>query len=64
MVIETMGKTRKMFLKRFKLTKKGKILHRPSGLGHGFVKNKTSKKRKSGLKDAPEEVLIYSEYHQ
>jgi ribosomal protein L35 len=53
-----------MFLKRFKLTKKGKILHRPSGLGHGFVKNKISKKRKSGLKDAPEEVLIYSEYHQ
>lgn len=43
-------KTRKSFLKRFKITKNKKILKRASGQSHGFAK-KTGKykRRKRGL---------------
>lgn len=63
MFSNTMSKTRKTFSKRFKLTRRKKILHRQSGLGHGFVKQKRVSKKKL-LKQAPEIVLNYLEYHQ
>lgn len=59
-----MGKTRKLFQKRFKLTKQGKILHRSAGIGHGFVKNKISKRKKCYFKNTSKNVLIYAEYNK
>lgn len=59
-----MGKTRKAFCKRFKLTRKNKILHRPAGLSHGLVKKRLSKKRQKLFKQTRETVLPYSEYHR
>ena len=59
-MILTMNKVRKSFLKRFKITKKGKILRRIAGQSHSFAK-KTVKVllRKKRLKLAPK---IFEEY--
>ncbi|MDP6704642.1 MAG: 50S ribosomal protein L35, partial [archaeon] len=38
-------KTRKSISKRFKITKSGKILRRPSGQDHGLKANKPKKRR-------------------
>lgn len=43
-----MAKTRKSITKRFKVTKNGKILRRPSGQNHLLSKKSSQKKR--GLK--------------
>lgn len=40
-------KTRKSIIKRFKITKSGKILRRPTGLNHYRMKKSGEKKRKS-----------------
>ncbi len=40
-------KTRKSILKRFKITKTGKILRRPTGLDHYRAKKSGKEKRKS-----------------
>jgi len=40
-------KTRKSILKRFKITKTGKILRRPTGLDHYLAKKSGKKKRLS-----------------
>ncbi len=60
---QTMGKVRKSFLKRFKITKKGKILRKISGQGHNFTK-KTAKELSRKRKLIPEEdlVLKYKNY--
>jgi ribosomal protein L35 len=42
-------KTRKSIAKRFKITKNGKILRRPSGLDHNLAK-KTGKKGRTSRK--------------
>lgn len=39
-------KTRKSILKRFKITKKGKVLRRPTGQGHYLAKKSGKKIRK------------------
>jgi len=59
----TMNKVRKSFLKRFKITKKGKILRRIAGQSH-FLAKKSSKvlKRKKKLKLTPKDFLSYKEY--
>jgi len=59
----TMNKVRKSFLKRFKITKNGKVLRRIAGLSH-FLAKKSSVvlKRKKKLKLAPKEFLSYKEY--
>ena len=38
---------KKLFSKRFRLTKKGKIIRRASGLGHNLAKKSSKKTRKS-----------------
>lgn len=40
-------KTRKAILKRFKITKSGKVLRRPTGLDHSRAKKSGKKIRKS-----------------
>lgn len=40
-------KTKKSVTKRFKITKTGKVLRRPSGLDHYLAKKPGDKKRKS-----------------
>lgn len=59
----TMTKIRKSFLKRFKLTRKGKVLRRISGQSHSFAKKdlKTLLRRKK-LKLADKIVLDYKHY--
>ncbi len=54
---------RKAFLKRFKITKKGKILRRIAGLGH-FLAKKSSVvlKRKKKLKEGSKIFLDYKLY--
>lgn len=42
-----MAKTRKSVLKRFKITKTGKVLRRPTGLNHYRAKKSGNKKRQS-----------------
>jgi len=42
-----MAKTRKSVLKRFKITKSGKVLRRPTGLDHYRAKKSGKKKRQS-----------------
>jgi large subunit ribosomal protein L35 len=51
-------KTRKSILKRFKITKTGKILRRPSGLDHYRAKKSGERIRKSRkwVKVSPSEV--------
>lgn len=44
-----MRKVRKSILKRFKFTKRGKILRRPTGLDHNLAK-KSGKKRRQKRK--------------
>ena len=44
-----MGKTRKSILKRFKITKTGKVLRRPVGQDHNLAK-KSGKKRRQKRK--------------
>lgn len=44
-------KTKKIAVKRFKLTKGGKLLHRTQGIRHlRQSKNKTRQRRQSGLR--------------
>ncbi len=58
-----MGKIRKAFLKRFKITKKGKILRRIAGQSHSFTKKSTlALKRKKKIEKANDLVLEYSHY--
>jgi ribosomal protein L35 len=58
-----MNKVRKSFLKRFKITKKGKILRRIAGQNHFLAKKSSAVlKRKKKLKLAPREFLSYKEY--
>jgi len=62
-MITIMNKVRKSFLKRFKITKKGKILRRIAGQSHFFAKKSSAiLKRKKKLKLAPKEFLSYKEY--
>lgn len=59
----TMAKIRKSFLKRFKLTRKGKILRRISGQSHSFTKKDPKtllRKKKEKLSDKI--VLDYKHY--
>ena len=42
-----MSKTRKSILKRFKITKSGKVLRRPTGLDHCRAKKSGKRIRKS-----------------
>jgi large subunit ribosomal protein L35 len=51
-------KTRKSILKRFKITKTGKILRRPTGLDHFRAKKSGKKIRKSRrwIRVSPSEV--------
>jgi ribosomal protein L35 len=58
-----MNKIRKSFLKRFKITKKGKILRQITGQSHFFAK-KSSKvlNRKKKMKLAEDLVLDYQNY--
>jgi ribosomal protein L35 len=58
-----MNKIRKSFLKRFKITKKGKILRRIAGQSHSFAK-KSSKilRRKKKMELAEDLVLGYQNY--
>lgn len=44
-----MAKTRKSITKRFKITKTGKILRRPSGQDHALAK-KSGKRKRAGRK--------------
>jgi ribosomal protein L35 len=62
-MIITMNKVRKSFLKRFKITKKGKILRQIAGQSHSFAK-KSSKvlNRKKKMKLAEDLVLDYQNY--
>ncbi len=59
----TMSKIRKSFLKRFKITKKNKILRRIAGQSHNFSK-KTTKQllRKKKLINEEDIVLKYKNY--
>jgi large subunit ribosomal protein L35 len=41
-----MAKIRKSILKRFKITKTGKVLRRPTGIDHYLAKKSGKKKRK------------------
>jgi ribosomal protein L35 len=58
-----MSKTRKSFLKRFKVTKKGKILKYSPGKSHFLIK-KSSKilRKKRKISDINEIVLEYKNY--
>lgn len=59
----TMVKIRKSFLKRFKLTKRGKILRRISGQSHSFAKKDPKiLLRKKKMKLSDEIVLDYKYY--
>lgn len=59
----TMTKIRKSFLKRFKLTKKGKVLRRVSGQSHSFAKKDLQTLlRKKKLKLTKKFVLDYRHY--
>jgi ribosomal protein L35 len=62
-MIFIMNKIRKSFLKRFKITKKGKILRRIAGQSHSFAK-KSSRilNRKKKMKLAEDLVLDYQNY--
>jgi ribosomal protein L35 len=53
-----MAKTRKSITKRFKVTKNGKILRRPSGQNHLLSKKSSQKKRslKKWVEVSPYEV--------
>jgi ribosomal protein L35 len=58
-----MNKIRKSFLKRFKITKKGKILRQIAGQSHSFSKKPTKVlKRKKKMKLAEDLVLDYQNY--
>lgn len=58
-----MNKTRKSFLKRFKITKKGKILRRIAGQSHFFAKKSTKVlNRKKKMKLVGDLVLDYKNY--
>lgn len=60
---QTMGKIKKAFLKRFKITKKGKILRRIAGQSHLFAKkSKVVLKRKKRLIPGQEIFLEYKNY--
>lgn len=63
MTLATMGKVKKAFLKRFKITKKGKIIRRISGQSHSFAK-KPSKilQRKKKLISSSKNFLEYKNY--
>jgi ribosomal protein L35 len=54
-------KTRKSILKRFKITKNGKVLHRPTGLDH-YLAKKSGKRIRAGRKwlalSGPESKMI------
>ncbi len=52
-----MMKTRKSILKRFKITKTGKILRRPSGLDHGLAKKSGNKIKNVYLEGGAKEVF-------
>jgi len=58
-----MNKIRKSFLKRFKITKKGKILREISGQSH-FLAKKSPKvlRRKKKMKLTDDLVLDYKNY--
>jgi ribosomal protein L35 len=58
-----MNKIRKSFLKRFKITKKGKILRRIAGQSHSFAKKSTKVlNRKKKIKLVEDLVLDYKDY--
>jgi ribosomal protein L35 len=62
-MISTMNKIRKSFLKRFKITKKGKILRRIAGQSHSFAKKPTRVlNRKKKMKLTEDLVLDYLNY--
>jgi len=42
-----MAKTRKSILKRFKITKTGKVLRRPTGQDHYLAKKRSKKRRQT-----------------
>ena len=57
------GKLRKSFIKRFKLSKKGKLLKKSPGIDHCRVKRgKKNIKNKSKLDIAPKDFLEYDYY--
>lgn len=59
----TPGKIRKSFMKRFKLSKKGKLLKRSPGLSHCRVKrDKKYIKQKNKLSEASKNFLEYAYY--
>ena len=64
MIIFTMNKVRKSFLKRFKITRKGKLLRQLSGQGHGFTKNKAKQNKSGKFIPSPKEFINYLEYNQ
>jgi len=47
-----MQKTKKSIAKRFKLTKKGKVLRRTPGRRH-IMRNKSQKQKRTSLSDKP-----------
>lgn len=53
----TKHKTRKSALKRFKVTKKGKVLHRSHGARH--LRTKKGKKQLRSLKSAKQVFGVY-----
>ncbi|GIW65227.1 MAG: hypothetical protein KatS3mg093_206 [Candidatus Parcubacteria bacterium] len=58
-----MAKIRKSFLKRFNLTRKGKILRKVSGQSHSFAKKEQQViLRKKKLKQTSKIVLDYKNY--
>jgi ribosomal protein L35 len=60
---KNMAKTRKAFLKRFKITKKGKILRLISGQSHNFIKKESKQLlRKKKLIQDDDLVLEYKNY--
>jgi len=62
-MVITMNKIRKSFLKRFKITKRGKILRQITGQSHFFAKKSTNiLRRKKKMKLASDLVLGYQNY--
>ncbi len=58
-----MGKTKKAFLKRFKMTKRGKLLRRMAGQSHFLAKKSSAVlKRKKKLLRAGKIFLDYQYY--
>lgn len=60
------GKTKKALMKRFKITKKGKLLHRPVGQDHFLAKksgNKTRAKRRKKYFSLVAKTLKKSIHH-